>query len=130
MLATKISFMNEIANIAERAGAYVEAVRRGIGSDSRIGFAFIYPGVGCGDPCFPKDVQALERTARKPATIRESCRRDSATTLSAADLAWCADPFYRFFPGRASTFRPGKCSSGPFPRPSRHAAPASNAFLV
>jgi len=65
MLATKISFMNEIANIAERAGADVEAVRRGIGSDSRIGFAFIYPGAGYGGSCFPKDVQALERTARK-----------------------------------------------------------------
>ncbi|NTU53266.1 MAG: UDP-glucose/GDP-mannose dehydrogenase family protein [Chlorobiaceae bacterium] len=65
MLATKISFMNEIANIAELAGADVEAVRRGIGSDSRIGFSFIYPGVGYGGSCFPKDVQALERTARK-----------------------------------------------------------------
>ncbi|WP_449258012.1 UDP-glucose dehydrogenase family protein [Chlorobium limicola] len=65
MLATKISFMNEIANIAERVGADVEEVRRGIGSDSRIGFSFIYPGVGYGGSCFPKDVQALERTARK-----------------------------------------------------------------
>ncbi|NTU68545.1 MAG: UDP-glucose/GDP-mannose dehydrogenase family protein [Chlorobiaceae bacterium] len=65
MLATKISFMNEIANIAERVGADVEAVRKGIGSDSRIGFSFIYPGVGYGGSCFPKDVQALERTARK-----------------------------------------------------------------
>jgi UDPglucose 6-dehydrogenase len=65
MLATKISFMNEIANISERVGADVEAVRRGIGSDSRIGFPFIYPGVGYGGSCFPKDVQALERTARK-----------------------------------------------------------------
>jgi UDPglucose 6-dehydrogenase len=65
MLATKISFMNEIANISERVGADVEAVRKGIGSDSRIGFSFIYPGVGYGGSCFPKDVQALERTARK-----------------------------------------------------------------
>jgi UDPglucose 6-dehydrogenase len=65
MLATKISFMNEIANIADRVGADVEAVRKGIGSDSRIGFSFIYPGIGYGGSCFPKDVQALERTAHK-----------------------------------------------------------------
>jgi UDPglucose 6-dehydrogenase len=64
MLATKISFMNEIANIAERVGADVELVRHGIGSDPRIGYSFIYPGVGYGGSCFPKDVQALDRTAR------------------------------------------------------------------
>ena len=64
MLATKISFMNEIANLAERVGADVEKVRVGIGSDSRIGYSFIYPGVGYGGSCFPKDVQALERSAR------------------------------------------------------------------
>jgi UDPglucose 6-dehydrogenase len=65
MLATKISFMNEMANIAERVGADIEMVRHGIGSDARIGYSFIYPGAGYGGSCFPKDVQALERTARQ-----------------------------------------------------------------
>ena len=63
MLATKISFMNEMSNIAERVGADIEAVRHGIGSDSRIGYSYIYPGCGYGGSCFPKDIQALIRTA-------------------------------------------------------------------
>lgn len=65
MLATRISFMNELANLADRVGVDIEAVRHGIGSDPRIGHSFLYAGCGYGGSCFPKDVQALERTARE-----------------------------------------------------------------
>jgi UDPglucose 6-dehydrogenase len=65
MLATRISFMNELANLADMVGADIEAVRHGIGSDPRIGHSFLYAGAGYGGSCFPKDVQAIERTARQ-----------------------------------------------------------------
>jgi len=74
LLATKISFMNEMANLAELLGADIEHVRVGIGSDPRIGYQFIYPGCGYGGSCFPKDVRALEHTAREVGYTAELLR--------------------------------------------------------
>jgi UDPglucose 6-dehydrogenase len=88
MLATKISFINEIANICERVGADVGAVRLGIGADSRIGYQFLFPGVGYGGSCFPKDVKALIRTAKGvgyDATVMEAV--DAVNTRQKSVLA-------------------------------------------
>ncbi len=88
MLATKISFMNEIASLCEATGADVEMVRKGIGSDSRIGFQFIFPGAGYGGSCFPKDVRALSRIGReRGVTMRlaeavEEVNRDARRRLA------------------------------------------------
>ena len=81
MLATKISFMNEMANLAEILGADIEKVRHGIGSDPRIGYSFIYPGCGYGGSCFPKDVQALVRSAEKAGYEPELLRSVEAVNL-------------------------------------------------
>jgi len=95
MLATKISFMNELANLAERFGADIEKVRVGIGSDPRIGYHFIYPGVGYGGSCFPKDVQALARSARTAGY--EAKLLDSVETVNKAQKQVLFDKVSRHF---------------------------------
>ncbi|HEU0229233.1 MAG TPA: UDP-glucose/GDP-mannose dehydrogenase family protein, partial [Burkholderiaceae bacterium] len=95
MLATKISFMNEMANLAERLGADIEQVRRGIGSDPRIGYHFIYPGCGYGGSCFTKDVQALTQSAESTGyqaellrVVEAVNRRQKQTLLQKLDAAF------------------------------------------
>jgi UDPglucose 6-dehydrogenase len=97
MLATKISFMNELANLAERFGADIEKVRVGIGSDPRIGYHFIYPGVGYGGSCFPKDVQALARSARSAGY--EAKLLDSVETVNNAQKRVLFDKISSHFGG-------------------------------
>ncbi len=98
MLATKISFINELAGIAEKVGADIEKVRQGIGSDSRIGYSFIYPGAGYGGSCFPKDVQALAKTA---ASVGAGYRLLQAVeSVNAAQKQVLFDRISKFFDGR------------------------------
>ncbi len=97
MLATKISFINEIANICERVGADVNLVRKGIGSDSRIGYSFIYPGCGYGGSCFPKDVEALIYTARQNGFEPELL--NAVESRNKAQKRVLFDKIYNFFGG-------------------------------
>jgi len=97
MLATKISFMNELANLAERFGADIEKVRVGIGSDPRIGYHFIYPGLGYGGSCFPKDVQALARSARSAGY--EPKLLDSVETVNKSQKQVLFDKISRHYSG-------------------------------
>ena len=95
MLATKISFMNEMANICERIGADVTMVRKGIGSDHRIGYHFIYPGVGYGGSCFPKDVKALISTAQE---VGYECKiMTSVEEVNAAQKKVLGQKIIKFF---------------------------------
>ena len=98
MLATKISFINEIANLAEHLGADIEKVRQGIGADPRIGYHFIYPGCGYGGSCFPKDVRALQATAERagyPAPLLSAVQE-----VNAHQKQRLFDKLYRYFDGQ------------------------------
>jgi UDPglucose 6-dehydrogenase len=114
MLATKISFMNEMAHICERVGADVNKVRIGIGSDSRIGYSFIYPGCGYGGSCFPKDVRALIRTAAQegyePRILRavEDVNDDQKLVIAAKVIARFGEDLRgRVFAMWGLAFKPG-----------------------
>ena len=98
MLATKISFMNEMAAIAEQVGADIEQIRMGIGADPRIGFHFIYPGIGFGGSCFPKDIRALAHTARQIGL--EPALLDAVETRNKAQKALLFAKIERHFEGR------------------------------
>ena len=97
LLATKISFMNELANLAELLGADIEKVRRGIGSDPRIGYHFIYPGCGYGGSCFPKDVQALSKTAQDNGYHAEILNAVEAVNYRQKDVLF--NKIHRYFNG-------------------------------
>jgi UDPglucose 6-dehydrogenase len=98
MLATKISFMNEIANLAERMGADIEKVRVGIGSDPRIGYSFIYPGAGYGGSCFPKDVKALVHSAGEHAFDAKLLKAVEAVNKQQKQVLY--DKLASFFDGK------------------------------
>ena len=98
MLATKISFMNDVANLCEIMGADVNKVRQGIGSDARIGTKFIYPGIGYGGSCFPKDVKALVKTAQENGYDMQVCCGPSKA-VNDAQKSVLFDKFSRHFGG-------------------------------
>jgi UDPglucose 6-dehydrogenase len=95
MLATRISFMNEIAEICKRVGANVNEVRKGIGSDSRIGYSFLYPGIGYGGSCFPKDIRALISKARELGL--QPSLLESVDAVNNRQKKWLGDQMIRYF---------------------------------